>query len=103
HRYPVRVEQFAIRKGSGGKGKWNGGEGIIRELLFKEKLEINILAQHRVVEPYGMKGGHAGKVGEQYIIRENGKKEMLKGISGASVYAGDRVVIKTPGGGGWGK
>lgn len=101
-RYPVRLERFAIRKNSGGKGKWHGGCGIEREILFNAALDINLLTQHRVEKPYGLKGGGSGKVGEQYIIRKNGEFLKLKGMDSAKVKPGDRLVIKTPGGGGWG-
>jgi 5-oxoprolinase (ATP-hydrolysing) len=102
-RYPVRLERFEIRKGSGGKGKWNGGNGIVRELCFKEPLEINLLAQHRKEKPYGLHGGGPGKAGEQIIIRRDGRKEKLSGMDSAKVQAGDRLIIQTPGGGSWGK
>ncbi|MEO5975603.1 MAG: hydantoinase B/oxoprolinase family protein [Chryseolinea sp.] len=101
-RYPLILQRFEIRSGTGGKGKWNGGNGIIRELRFLQTLEVNILSQHRVISPYGMKGGSSGKVGEQYLIR--GKKKIpLKGIDGIRVMPDDILVIKTPGGGGWGR
>lgn len=102
-RYPVRLEKFEIRKGSGGKGHWNGGDGIVRELYFKEALEINLLTQHRKEKPYGLEGGGPGKTGEQFIIRKNARKERLSGMDSASVEAGDHLVILTPGGGSWGK
>jgi len=102
-RYPVRLGKFEIRRGSGGLGKWHGGDGVTREFYFKAPLDINLLTQHRVVQPYGMKGGEAGKTGEQVIVRSDGKKERLKGVDGARIHAGDRLIIKTPGGGGWGK
>ena len=101
-RYPVRLERFEIRKGSGGRGKWKGGDGIEREVFFKETLEINLLTQHRIEKPYGVAGGSSGKTGEQIIIRRGGKKEKLKGMDSAVVHEGDRLVLKTPGGGGWG-
>ncbi len=101
-RYPVRLERFAIRKNSGGKGKWHGGCGIEREILFNAALDINLLTQHRVEKPYGLKGGGSGRVGEQFIIRKNGEFLKLKGMDSAKVKPGDRLVIKTPGGGGWG-
>ena len=101
-RYPVRLERFEIRKGSGGRGKWRGGDGIEREVLFKEELEINLLTQHRKEAPYGLNGGAPGKTGEQIIIRANGKTEKLRGMDSATVKPGDRLIIKTPGGGGWG-
>lgn len=102
-RYPVRIEKFMIRKGSGGKGKWNGGDGVIREILFKEELEVNILSQHRTVHPFGLKGGNEGETGRQYVVRANGRKERLNGISTVTVEPGDTVVIETPGGGAYGK
>jgi 5-oxoprolinase (ATP-hydrolysing) len=102
-RYPVRLEKFMIRKGSGGNGKWKGGDGIEREFYFNESLDINILSQHRQQKPFGINGGLPGKVGEQFLIRANGKREKLKGVDGATVLTGDRIVIKTPGGGGFGK
>ena len=102
-RYPVRLERFEIRKGSGGKGKWKGGDGIVREIFFKEALEINLLTQHRKEKPYGQNGGGSGKTGEQFILRSNGKNYKLKGMVSQSVTAGDRLILKTPGGGGWGK
>jgi 5-oxoprolinase (ATP-hydrolysing) len=102
-RYPVRLERFEIRKGSGGKGKWNGGDGIIREITAKENLEISLLTQHRKEKPYGSKGGDEGKPGQQYIIRKSGKKDKLKGMDGAQLKTGDRLIIETPGGGGFGK
>lgn len=102
-RYPVRLEKFEIRKDSGGKGKWNGGNGITREITFKEELEINLLTQHRVEKPYGMKGGQPGKTGHQEIIRKDGRTEILKGMDSAVVRGGDRIVMQTPGGGAWGK
>lgn len=102
-RYPVRLEKFEIRKGSGGRGKWNGGDGIVREILFKEPLEINMLTQHRVEKPYGYGGGSPGKTGEQFIVLRGGRKKKLSGMDSARVQPGDRIVIQTPGGGAWGK
>lgn len=99
-RYPVILEEFAIRRNSGGKGKWKGGNGVIRTFLFKEDLEVNILSQHRVVPPYGMLGGNAGKVGAQYLVRDK-RKRKLPGVVGLQVKEGDRIIILTPGGGGW--
>ena len=102
-RYPVRLERFEIRKGSGGKGKWSGGDGIEREVFFKEALEINLLTQHRKEKPYGLYGGGPGKTGEQLIVRRNRKREKLKGMDSVMVHFGDHIIIKTPGGGAWGK
>jgi 5-oxoprolinase (ATP-hydrolysing) len=102
-RYPVRLEKFEIRKNSGGNGKWRGGDGMVREIFFKQKMDINILSQHRKEKPYGLKGGEAGKIGEQVLVNTSGKKAQLKGMDSTSVNQGDRIIIRTPGGGGWGK
>jgi len=102
-RYPVRLERFEVRKGSGGKGKYKGGDGITRVIRFKDSLEINILSQHRIEKPYGLKGGSPGSVGQQIIIRKDGAIQKLKGMDSASVSAGDQIIIHTPGGGGFGR
>ncbi|MBX2895345.1 MAG: hydantoinase B/oxoprolinase family protein [Cyclobacteriaceae bacterium] len=102
HRYPVLLTRFEIRKSSGGKGKWRGGNGVIREVKFKEKMEVNLLTQHRIEKPYGMAGGKPGKRGKQYLIRSTGEKIELPGLATMEVNAGDGVLIETPGGGGWG-
>ena len=99
-RYPVRVHEFSIRKGSGGKGRYSGGDGIIRDILFLEPMEVTLLSQHRKERPYGLNGGAPGQPGRQYLIRQNGKKEPLKGIESKDVQAGERIRIETPGGGG---
>ncbi len=103
HRYPVRLETFRIRKNSGGKGKWNGGDGVVRIFQFLSPLTLSVLTQHRTVHPYGMEGGEDGATGKQYIIRKDGNIENLTSIDGCKVYPGDRFVIETPGGGGWGE
>ena len=102
-RYPVRLHRFAVREGSGGKGRWRGGDGIIREMEFLENVEMTLLSQHREQAPYGMEGGEPGKPGAQYLIRKDGVRETLKGIDSRDLQAGDRIVIETPGGGGWGQ
>ena len=101
-RYPVRVKQFGIRPHSGGKGKWTGGDGIIREFEFLDTLDITVLGQHRHFAPYGLFGAENGKTGDQTIIHANGKIEKCPGICSLKVYKGDRFVIETPGGGGYG-
>lgn len=100
-RYPVRLEEFSIRKNSGGKGKWRGGHGVVRTFVFNDTLEVNILSQHRRVAPYGMEGGGSGKTGVQFLVRA-GKTIDIPGVAGFQVQPGDRFTIKTPGGGGWG-
>ena len=102
-RYPVRLNRFEIRKNSGGNGKWRGGEGAVREIQFNEKMEVNILSQHRIEKPYGGAGGHPGKRGEQIHTSGVGKITHLKGMAQLTVKAGEKITIKTPGGGGWGK
>ena len=102
HRYPVRVEQFAIRRGSGGSGKWRGGNGAIRELTFLEHMSLSILSQHRVEKPFGIHGGGEGQGGRQRVIRANGAIVDLKSIDGCEVGPGDRLILETPGGGGCG-
>lgn len=102
YRYPVRLLRFEIRENSGGKGKFSGGEGVEREILFLEPVSLSVLTQHRIQKPYGLAGGLSGKLGEQYLIRANGDRLDLKSIDGADILAGDIFVIKTPGGGGWG-
>jgi 5-oxoprolinase (ATP-hydrolysing) len=100
-KFPVRLNHFGLRPGSGGAGKWRGGDGIIREIEFLEDLELTILSQHRVVAPFGMEGGEAGKVGEQYLVKTDGQKEKLQGVDSRTVRKGEKILVKTPGGGGW--
>jgi 5-oxoprolinase (ATP-hydrolysing) len=96
-RYPVRLHRFSLRRGSGGRGRWQGGDGIVREIEFLKPLQVSLLTQHRVVAPYGCEGGEAGQCGRQTL---NGVE--LPGIAAFGANAGDRLVIETPGGGGWG-
>lgn len=102
-RYPVRLEEFSIRKNSGGKGQFQGGNGIIRRITFLEPVALSILSQHRVVAPFGMKGGKKGKKGFQYLVLKDKTIKILRGIDGAEVEAGEQLVMHTPGGGGYGK
>jgi 5-oxoprolinase (ATP-hydrolysing) len=101
-RYPVRINRFEIRVGSGGNGKFRGGNGAVREFVFLDTLTLTLLTQHRQTKPYGMNGGNEGESGEQYLIRKSGTKEILGGVAQIDVNKGDRLVIKTPGGGGYG-
>ena len=102
-RYPVVLEEMCIRKNSGGKGKWNGGNGIVRQIKFEEDVILTILSQHRTTRPFGMEGGASGKPGKQVLIRSSGEKIILKSIETIEVKRGDRIRIETPGGGGFGK
>lgn len=103
YRYPVQLDKYEIRTGSGGKGKCSGGSGILREMTFLEPVRLTVLTQHRVEQPYGLRGGNPGKKGEQWVIYKDGKREQLKSVDGRELQAGDRFVLKTPGGGGFGK
>jgi len=102
-RYPVRVERFAVRRGSGGVGQHRGGDGVERETVFLEPMELSVLTQHRAAAPYGMAGGEAGATGRQRVIRETGEVVELGSVDGCEVRSGDRLVLETPGGGGWGE
>jgi 5-oxoprolinase (ATP-hydrolysing) len=103
HRYPVRLRRFAIRRGSGGAGRWRGGDGLIRDIEFLAPLELSILSQHRVSAPYGMAGGADGAAGRQRLLRADGTIRELGSIDGCRVSAGDTLLLETPGGGGWGE
>lgn len=102
-RYPVKLIRFEIRRGSGGAGKWKGGDGVIREYEFLEALEVSMLSQHRLQQPYGMAGGHPGQVGLQRLIRADGTVVAVGGVADIQVSAHERFVVETPGGGGWGR
>ena len=102
HRYPVRVERFAVRVGSGGAGRFRGGDGAVRELLFLAPVSLSILSQHRTVRPYGLEGGEPGQPGRQRVIRATGEVLDLDPIASCEMGAGDRLIIETPGGGGFG-
>jgi 5-oxoprolinase (ATP-hydrolysing) len=101
-RHPVRLERFAIRRGSGGAGRHRGGDGTVRELLFLEKMRANILANRRRVPPRGIKGGFDAKPGRNWVERTDGSIEELSATASAEMNADDRFVIETPGGGGYG-
>ena len=101
-RFPVRLRQFQIRSGSGGLGKWSGGDGLIREIEFLAPLSVSILSQHRNSGPQGLAGGRAGTPGEQWLLQGGEEDLLLPGCVSLNVEAGDRIRIETPGGGGYG-
>lgn len=101
-RLPVRLRRFSIRRDSGGSGHHRGGDGMIREFEFLKPLVISLLTGRRTFGPYGASGGQSGKAGENLLVHQ-GKTESLAATASLSVVAGDRLIIKTPGGGGWGK
>ncbi|MCU0448416.1 MAG: hydantoinase B/oxoprolinase family protein [Bernardetiaceae bacterium] len=102
-RYPVRLEQMAVRAHSGGAGAYPGGCGIRRVIRFLAPVSLSLLTQHRVVPPYGLAGGQPGALGQQYLLRANGQTEPLAGLAQAELLPGDQLVMLTPGGGGWGE
>ncbi len=103
HRYPVRLERFAVRRGSGGAGRYPGGDGVVRELRFLAPVSVSLLSQHRRTGPYGQAGGRPGKPGRQRLLRAGGEVVELRAIDGCEAVAGDRLLLETPGGGGWGR
>jgi len=102
HRFPVRLEEFAIRPQSGGKGQFCGGNGIIRRIQFLEPMTVGILSNHRKIPPFGLAGGEPGAVGHNWIERKNGYTEELDSTATVELDAGEKITIETPGGGGWG-
>jgi 5-oxoprolinase (ATP-hydrolysing) len=102
-RFPVRLESFEIRARSGGAGCWKGGDGGTRRVRFLEPMTASILSNGRTVGAFGMDGGEAGAVGENYVERADGRVERLAHIGQVEVHADDVMVICTPGGGGYGK
>jgi 5-oxoprolinase (ATP-hydrolysing) len=102
-RYPVLLEDFHIRKGSGGRGQWNAGDGIRRTIRFLEKMECTILSGHRRVPPFGLADGGDGQVGENAVRRNDGSIEKLQGCDATVIDAGEAVIIQTPTAGGYGK
>ena len=101
HRYPVRLEEFSIRRGSGGKGKWKGGDGVRRVITFLEPVNLSVLTQRRNSGPYGLHGGESGKPGCQRVIRKNGELIKLKSVHNINLETGDQFIMETPGGGGY--
>lgn len=101
-RYPVRLRQFAIRRASGGAGRWLGGDGVVREFEFLEPLTVSLLTQHRMSGAYGFEGGGDGSPGKQTLLRADGSSEVLSSSTSLRVEPGDRLVMETPGGGGAG-
>ncbi|WP_063042448.1 hydantoinase B/oxoprolinase family protein [Nocardia pseudovaccinii] len=101
-RLPVLLEEFAVRAGSGGAGRWRGGDGAVRRLRFTEAVTVSTLSSHRRVPPYGMAGGAPGALGRNRIERADGTVQDLSGADSAHLEPGDVLVIETPGGGGYG-
>nr|VFK46959.1 MAG: 5-oxoprolinase (ATP-hydrolysing) [Candidatus Kentron sp. TC] len=102
-RFPVLLERFAIRQGSGGAGRFRGGDGVVRRIRFLEPMSAAILSNRRKVPPFGMAGGESGKTGRNRVERTDGSRKELASTQEVAMNAGDVFVIETPGGGGWGK
>ena len=101
-RFPVRLEEYSIRKNSGGKGKYNGGNGVTRKLRFLEPMTVTTLCSHRRVKPFGVNGGETGQCGKEWLEKEDGGFIKLEGNDSCEVKVNDLFVMETPGGGGYG-
>jgi 5-oxoprolinase (ATP-hydrolysing) len=103
-RYPVRLHEFRIRRGSGGAGRHRGGDGVVRRIEFLRSLILSLLTQRRgAYPPFGLEGGQAGSIGRNTLIRAKGSEERLAGQAQLVVAPGDTLIVETPGGGGWGR
>jgi 5-oxoprolinase (ATP-hydrolysing) len=102
-RFPVRLEEFGVRRGSGGKGRWHGGDGAVRKLRFLAPVTVTTLCGSRKVAPFGGNGGEPGAVGENWVHWPDGRSERLEGNDECDLPAGAVFEMRTPGGGGWGR
>ena len=100
--YPFRVLRYGLRTGSGGTGLYPGGEGIEREIEFSANASVSLMGERRRNQPWGLAGGGPGAVGEDWLLKRDGSREKLPGKTTVDVRAGDRLLVLTPGGGGWG-
>lgn len=103
HRFPVRIEEFSVRANSGGSGRQRGGDGVVRRICFLKDMTATILSSRRRIAPYGLNGGEAGAKGENSVLRSDGSRVELGGNDEILMAPGDLFIIKTPGGGGFGK
>jgi 5-oxoprolinase (ATP-hydrolysing) len=102
-RYPVVLEEFSIRRGSGGKGCWKSGDGTRRVIRFLKRADCAILSGYREVRPFGLDGGEPGEAGENLVRRRDGNLELLKGSDQTVIEPGEAIIIVTPTGGGFGR
>lgn len=102
HQFPLRVRRYALRPGSGGRGRWQGGAGLVREVEFLAPVTVSLLTERRVTAPYGLHGGTHGVSGRNLLIRADGSEHLLPGKVTLMLEPHDRLRIETPGGGGWG-
>jgi len=101
-RYPVLLRKFCLRKGSGGSGKFRGGDGVVRVIEPLRPLTMSILSERRTLRPYGLYGGEDGKCGRNLLIKKNGISINIGGKCSILIASGDQLQIETPGGGGFG-
>jgi 5-oxoprolinase (ATP-hydrolysing) len=101
-RFPVVLQSFHVREGSGGAGRWRGGDGVVRRVMFREAMTASLLSNRRRIPPFGLAGGASGAPGRGWVERANGTTEAIGATAEVQVYDGDVFVIETPGGGGYG-
>jgi 5-oxoprolinase (ATP-hydrolysing) len=101
-RFPVRLESYELRPGSGGTGRWHGGDGGIRRVRFLEPMTASILSNGRIHPAFGVRGGQPGQAGRNLVVRNNGSVEELAHADRAELAAGEQFIIESPGGGGFG-
>jgi len=100
-RYPVRLEAFAVRRGFGGAGRWRGGNGAVRRILFPEPMTAVVVSSRRNIAPFGLAGGAEGALGRQWVERRDGSRHMMTGTDRSELAPGNVFVIEIPGGGGY--
>jgi N-methylhydantoinase B len=100
--YPMRVTEYRIRHGSGGRGDYDGGDGLVRELECLVESNVSLLSERRVTAPWGLNGGGSGQTGINSLLHD-GSETRLPGKANAHLMPGDRIRIETPGGGAWGR
>jgi 5-oxoprolinase (ATP-hydrolysing) len=101
-RFPVLLESFGLRRGSGGRGRHNGGDGTLRRLRFRQAMTAAVLSNHRLVPPFGLAGGGEGDCGRNWVERADGSREAMTGTDQKELQPGDVLVVQTPAGGGYG-
>src|SRR5579864_2566816 len=101
--YPMRITEYRVRRGSGGRGAANGGDGLVRELECMVESTVSLLTERRVIAPWGLNGGGDGAVGVNYLVNAQGRRKRLPGKVNVRIAAGERIRVETPGGGAWGR